>query len=266
MGGKSGGNEAAQARKDEQERQARIRQGTSRINGIFDGTGPGKDPISAGTAYDPTRSYYKADGSLWSPTTGVNEAYAGREFSQAAGSGQLFGDLQRTGGFNDAFFDGRRKAYIDYAQPQLQDQYGKANEELTFALARGGNLDSSVRGEKASELQKKFDLGAQEIADKGLSYSTQTRNSVEDARSSLISQLNATGDAQGAASAAMARASALSQPQAFSPVTDLFANFTAGLGQQAALERASFYSGGMTPGPKYNTGLFAPSSNAVKVT
>ena len=38
MGGKSGGgNEAALARQEEQERQARIREGTTRVNTIFDG-------------------------------------------------------------------------------------------------------------------------------------------------------------------------------------------------------------------------------------
>lgn len=264
MGSKSGGNEAAIARKEEQARQQRIREGTARINGIFDGTGPGVDQLTVGAAFDPTKSYYKADGSLWTPGN-ANERQAAKAFQQAVARGELFGGVQRTGGFDDAFFDARRNAYINFARPQLEDQFGDAQKQLTYALARGGNLNSSVRGEKVSELQKKFDLGLQEITDKGLAYSTDARNAVEDARAGLIAQLNATGDAQGAASAAMARASALSQPQAYSPLTQVFADFTAGLGQQAALERASAYSGGMIQ-PRYNTGLFGPSANAVKVT
>lgn len=167
------------------------------------------------------------------------------------------------GQFNDQFFDRRRQAFVDYATPQLQDQYGDAQKQLTFALARGGNLNSSVRGEKAADLQKRFDLSQQEILDKGLSQATEARNAVEGARSDLIGMLNATGDAEGAANSAISRASALSQPAAFSPISGLFSDFTAGLGQQAALERAAMFSGGAVQ-PRYNTGLFTPR-NAVKV-
>ncbi len=205
MGGKKGGNEAKQARADEQARQARIREGTTRVNSIFDGQ------------------------------------------------------------FNDPYFEGRKRAYIDYANPQLEDQYGDAQKELTFSLARSGLLDSSVRGQKAGDLQKRYDLTKQEIADKALAFSGEAKSAVEDARSNLISTLNATGDTEGAASGAINRASALSKPAAFSPLSQLFGDFTAGLGTQAALEKANYYSGGQT-GSRYNTGLFAPKTGSVKVT
>lgn len=169
------------------------------------------------------------------------------------------------GQFNDDFFDQRRDAFVNYATPQLEDQFGDAQKQLTFALARGGLLDSSVRADKSAELQKKYDLNKQQIADKALSSSTESRNAVEDARSNLVATLNATGDAQGAANSAISRASALSQPASFSPLTQLFSDFTAGLGQQAALERAAAYSGGMVRPPRYETGLFGPSANSVKV-
>lgn len=206
MGGsaKSGGNEAKQARADEQARQQRIREGTTKINGIFD--------------------------------------------SQ----------------FDDNFFSGRRNAFMDYAAPQLDDQYGDASKELTFSLARNGTLDSSVRGQKAGELQKMFDLNKQQLADQAIANEGQSRNAIEDARSGLIATLNATGDATGAANSALARSAALSQPAAFSPLGSMFADFTAGLGTQAALERANYYSGGQT-GSRYQTGLFAPKTGAVQV-
>lgn len=193
MGGKSGGNEAALARKEEQERQERIRTGTKKVDTIFKNN------------------------------------------------------------FGDAFFDARRDAYTGYANPQLEDQYGDANKQLTFALDRGGLLNSSARGEKAGDLQKLYDLNKQEIADKGLSYSTQAKSSVEDARGNLISTLNATGDAEGAANAALTRATVLSEPAAYSPLGQLFGDFTNTLGIQAAQER-SFAAGG--PKPRYDTGLF----------
>lgn len=165
--------------------------------------------------------------------------------------------------FNDSAFANRRKAFLDYASPQLEDQYGKAQKQLTFALARNGTLDSSVRGQKTGELQKQYDLNKQQVADQAIASETDTRNAVEDARSNLIMSLNASGDATGAANASLARASALSKPAAYSPLADLFGNFTQTLGTQAALERANYYSGGQT-GARYSTGLFTPK-NAVSV-
>ena len=203
MGKKSGGNEAALARKDEQERQARIRAGTERVNTIFDGQ------------------------------------------------------------FNDSFFDGQAKRYTDYAMPQVDEQHGKANKELTFALSRSGQLEGSTRADLSGELQKRYELQSQKVRDDALAFGTNARNNVEGARTDLVGMLNATGDAEGAARSAISRSAALSQPAAYSPITNLFADFTAGLGTQAAAERAFAYGG---PRPTYNTGLFAPRAGAVTTT
>lgn len=199
---KGGGNQAGEARADEQARQARVRQGTTDINTTFDTQ------------------------------------------------------------FNDNFFNNRKQSFLNYANPQVEDQYGGAQRELTFALDRAGLLDSSARGAKVADLQKKYDLTKQQVGDQALSYENQSKASVEDARSNLIAMLNATGDAQGAANSAITRASALTQPAAFSPLTNLFADFTSTLGTQAALEKANYYSGGQTGG-RYSTGLFTPSAGSV---
>lgn len=208
MGGKSGsGNEAAMARADEQARQKRIREGTERVNTIFDGQ------------------------------------------------------------FNDGFFDTQRQRYIDYAMPQVQDQRGKAGKELLFAMDRAGQTEGSARADLAGELQKRFELQSQKVRDDGLAYGAQARSNVEGARSDLIGMLNATGDAEGAASSAISRSAILSQPAAYSPIGNLFADFTSALGTQAAAERARYYGGAGTPGAaRYDTGLFAPRSGAVAVS
>ena len=167
------------------------------------------------------------------------------------------------GQFNDGYFNGVRQNFIDYATPQVEQQYGDAQKELTFSLARSGNLDSSARADKTGQLQRLYDLNKQNVADQALSYEGQARSSVEDARNGLIATLNATGDAQGAANSAIARSSALSKPAAYSPLTQLFDAFTSGLGAQAAAERAYYYGGGAKP--RYDTGLFANQKNAMVV-
>src|SRR6478736_3044441 len=181
---KGSGNEAAAARADEQARQDRIRKGTARINTIFDGSNRGAGKVAAGTAFDPKATYYNADGTKWTapaaggggagggswspdfgkgalgdlitkgPAMNAGAAAAGAvnpadAWAQAVASGKVFSGTEHKGGFGDDFFNDRREAYMNYATPQLEDQYGDAQKQLTFALARGGLLDSSVRGEKA---------------------------------------------------------------------------------------------------------------------
>lgn len=285
--GGSSNKEAAQARADEEDRQKAIRGGTARINGIFDGTGA--NALAAGSAIDPNATYYDANGAVFDPSgrmaklgsgnsggggggglfgtgggeSGGSDADLKRQaYEQAAAEGQLFGG--RSGGFNDDFFKGRRDAYTAYANPQLQDQYGDAQKQLTFSLARSGNLDSSARAQQEAKLADLYSQRSREIGDQALQQETSARNAVEDARGNLITTLNATGDAEGAANSAIARASALSQQPAFDPIGNLFVDFTSTLGQQAAQERAEAISGGAYKSP-YNTGLFGVK-NAVKVS
>lgn len=161
--------------------------------------------------------------------------------------------------FNDEFFDARQQAYLDYAMPQLNDQYGQAQEDLTFHLARSGLTNSSVRGQQLAELEKQFGTLSQQVGDQALADANSVRTGVEDARAQLISSLNATGDTQAAVSGALARADALSQPQAYSPLTQLFANFSSNLEKKAGAAKAGAYTNG-------SASLFSAPNNSVVVT
>lgn len=156
----------------------------------------------------------------------------------------LYSSVETVGGFDDAFYDRQRQAYLDYAMPQLEDQRAKAARELTYSLARSGQLGGSVRASQEGELTKAFDLQSQNIADQALNYENEARTNVENARSDLLSMLSATGDAKGAVTSALARSQALSQPATYSPLTDLFSEFTGALGTASAAERARAYGWG----------------------
>lgn len=169
------------------------------------------------------------------------------------------------GQFDDNFYGDIRDAFTDFARPQLDDQFRKASEQGTYALARSGTLDSSMRGEQTADMQKQFDISLQDLTDKARGYETEARNNVERARGDLISMLQVTGDATGAANSALTRASALATPPAYSPLGQLFQDSTAMLSQQMAAERA--FALGLGPKPRNSTGLFAPSgAGSVKVT
>lgn len=275
MGGKSGGDSSAWYRQQEQERQDAIREGTAAIDRTFDGGIFGKglvDPAKVKTG----RTYYLADGTEYvvpdvaavtaSPTDGMSPAEIARyneskygtsvaplsatDGTASTGAASDLPDLYRKTttetGFDDAFYDARRQAYLDYAMPQLEDQRSDAQRELTYSLARSGQLAGSTRADQSSELQKLYDIQSQSVADQALDYENQTRTNVEAARSDLIGTLNATGDATGAANSALTRAATLSQPTAYSPLTDLFGSYTSALGTAAAADRARALGWGST--------------------
>lgn len=245
-GGKGGSSDVADMqRADEAERQKTIRGGTQRINDIFNGTSQGINPA---TTYDPSQTYYNGSGEVFRPSTPATASAAGpfgATPGQDAGmgdpnsllaNGKLFTGTQKSGGFDEGFYDARKQAYLDYANPQVDSQYQDAVKNLTFALGRNGLLDSSVRADKSGKLQKEYDTQRQGVADKALDYETQARNQVEQSRQNLISTLNATGDATGAANSAMTQAQTLQAAPAFDPIASLFGDATAGIATQAQLE------------------------------
>lgn len=132
-------------------------------------------------------------------------------------------------GFDDNFFDGRSKAYLDFAAPQINQQYGDANRGLVYALARQGLGQSSEGTRRFGNLLQDQQLAQQGMVDKSLQVATDARKSIEDTRSGLMSDLYATADPAAAAKNATSRAAYLSTPQGFSPIGQLFANALDGL-------------------------------------
>lgn len=170
------------------------------------------------------------------------------------------------GQFDDAFYDQRRQAYMDFALPQLDDQRAKAARELTFALARSGNLQGSARAALEGDLGKQYDLQAQNLADQAVAKAAEAKGGVEAARSDLVSLLNATGDADAAANGATARAAVLSQPAAFDTLGAVLYPFLTTLGTAAAAERARSYGWGDSgSGTSFGAQLFGAPSSAVTV-
>ena len=258
---KGGDGGAGAARADEKARQDRIRKGTADINRLFDGgtTKSGVDLVNPEAYVDGT-TYYLENGDPYKYTAPAVSPVTGRPRPQQGVPSKLYANVQQSytpGQFTDEFFKQRQTAYMDYATPQLNQQYEDARRQLTFALDRAGMTDSSVRAQREAELQQLYDTNRRSVADQALNYSTTARNNVENARADLIATLNATGDAQGAVNSAMTRAKALSAPDTYNPLAQLFTTFTAGLGNQAAIEKAAALSNTYNPGSSvglYNTG------------
>jgi multidrug efflux pump subunit AcrA (membrane-fusion protein) len=125
--------------------------------------------------------------------------------------------------FSDSYYSGKSKAYSDYYLPQLQQQFDEASAALRLQLSASGLGDSSAGAYGASRLAKEYADRQAEIAAKAGDYSSQARQSVQDMRNQLVSQLNATSDAGAATQAANSSAyAAMNRPNAFDPLGSAF--------------------------------------------
>lgn len=135
---------------------------------------------------------------------------------------------KRFSGFNDSFFNKRAEEFEKTMNPQVSKQYRQANENLAYSLARSGLTDSSERAKSEGILRENLDTAKTNIANQAMDNANQQRQSVEQSKSALISQLYGTGDAQAASNQALNAANRLAGQQQFSMLGNLFAN-TAGM-------------------------------------
>ncbi len=152
-------------------------------------------------------------------------------------------------GFDDNFYGQRTTAYQDYYMPQLEDKFADARKNLTYALARAGILNSTAAGEKQAKLAEAYDNQRAAIQSKALADTDTMRSRVQSEKSALVSQLNATGDADQAALQATAATKMLfNQVPEYSPLGDIFSGFAAGIGnyQQAQTNNAILSAAGLS--------------------
>jgi hypothetical protein len=133
--------------------------------------------------------------------------------------------------FDDAFFGQRKDAYLGYYQPQLDDQFNSAKEDLTFALARAGTLNSSMAGEKQADLLNRYDVERAGLLSQADNENAAARSRFQNEKSALVSQLNATGDADRVSNEALARTQQLFQERpAYNPLGDIFSGAAGAVG------------------------------------
>ena len=139
-------------------------------------------------------------------------------------------------GYDDAFYENQATNYMDYATPQIEDQYTDAMRSLTRALSRSGMSQSSVAAERKAKIEKTLADAQADAARQGQSYANDVRQSLASVKNNLISQNNALADPTLIANMAASQSSAASQVPNYSPVANIFANVADGLATQAQLE------------------------------
>lgn len=163
-------------------------------------------------------------------------------------------------GFGPDFYNQRESDYKDFYMPQVDQQAKDAGDQLTYSLARGGNLDSSTGNQQAAKLTQKINDARGSVAEGAFGAGQAAQQDIEGNRSDLIKMLEGGSNIANVANTASARAQALTRPPPYSPLTDLFANFTGQLANNVQLQSMGY------PGLQFTRQrTSAPASSVVPV-
>lgn len=162
--------------------------------------------------------------------------------------------------FGDDYYGGVSKAFLDYHTPLVDEQYQAALRGLP---AQFGSTASSEYNRALGELTRDYERQKVTMQDSAKSFADQQRQSIENARSTLLSQVQAGAGVEAAGTMATQQAAAVARPPAYSPIGDLFQKYTAlganyALGNQRATQNQAAQNN--------NQLLYTRSNNARVVT
>lgn len=140
---------------------------------------------------------------------------------------------QTFAGFDDNFYGGRKSAFLNFYQPQIEDQFKDARDQLTFGLARNGILNSTMAADSSGKLSKDYATNWASIVSKADADVNALKSNVANEKSALTAQLNATADADRVTNDALGRTQQMFETRPdynplgdiFSGVGDAFANY-----------------------------------------
>lgn len=144
---------------------------------------------------------------------------------------------QAFAGYDDDFYSDRYQSYVDFANPQREDNIEAGAKLLAASLARQGITESSVASEKKEDLAKADSTMGREIAANALRYENMARANINDAKQRLLEQNAALADPGVASRLSATAASNAAALPTFDNITNSAANIAQGLATQADLER-----------------------------
>lgn len=132
--------------------------------------------------------------------------------------------------FTPDYYATRATDYNNWAMPQVEDQYKKAQEQLKFALARQyGSTNTSEAAKRQAQLGEDYGLAKTNQTEQGLALSNRAKAEMENSRSQVLQELSASADPGSAASSALAQSDLATHVDPYTPLGELFANVTEGL-------------------------------------
>jgi len=128
--------------------------------------------------------------------------------------------------FNPAFFSNYKNAQIAAQEPQVMSQYQNTGKNLTYALARGGNLQSSAAQQENQSLGNELGVQQSSVANKAQDATNTLQSNIQSQKGNLTSQLVASGNVATTAENAAAQAAADRAPSVIQPLGNLFADWS----------------------------------------
>jgi hypothetical protein len=154
---------------------------------------------------------------------GAAQLEAQRQSNVASGEAQVD---QSFSNFDPTFFQNYQKTILGAETPQLMDQAQTTGRNLTYALARGGNMTGSVAQQENQSLQNETALQQSTLANKAADASNQLQGQVQTQKGQLYSQLEQGGTPSTIAESAAASASQDRAPSAIQPLGNLFSDWS----------------------------------------
>ncbi len=225
MGG-GGGDGSGEMRRQEDERQERVRQSINKINEVFGGPVTATIPVTEKVLVNPgspavTRPQDPRQPGQQVVTPAVAPTYRDKQIGTTAGASKTV-----EGQFGNGYFDRIADAYKGFYQPQVDNQFKDAREQLQLAAARRGAADSSSAGESLADLYSQYEVEKAGVAGKAGDFVNQQRGALEDQRQQLVSLANTGVGSEQIANMAATRAQMMTKPPEFSPLGDLFQKAT----------------------------------------
>lgn len=128
--------------------------------------------------------------------------------------------------FDDDFYKRRMSEVEAYQLPQLAQQETEARNQLAYSLARSGLSRSGVAASKSASLTREAATQRRAVADAAIGSANDLRQNVEQQRTALVNQVQASADPNLAAQSATRTAAAYDQPLSVKPVGNFFEGWT----------------------------------------
>ncbi len=214
---------AAEARYKDDLRSWRLEKGVNEINNLFDAT-----PLPE-LRDMPT---YNINSTTYTPTT------------KSTGTAQ-YDITPNATPWVDNLASTYQQAYNDYYMPQLQDKYSKAQDNLTFDLARAGLLRSTAAVNSQSDLAEQNAENTAMVQSQGDQGVASLKQKINSAKQDAINQLYSTENPDVAANSALSSIRTIQSEQpSYSPLGDIFKTAVVGM---------SGYNSGTAAQQYYNT-------------
>lgn len=127
-------------------------------------------------------------------------------------------------GFTPSFYKQRAQDYINFAEPQLSQQYQTNRNQVGFGLANRNLLGGSAANKQWSDLNRAMGQAQQQVADTGISQAQGLQQQIENQRNTLYGQLYQSADPAGAQAGAIQSAATFAQPSVYPALGNMFTN------------------------------------------